>query len=145
MKQICWIGLCVLIAGCSFLQLTDEKMDWHLLGTWKTNSTNGSPLVLTFRRNYTFAVDFEGDGKDDITGHYKFYLDMVEFTDDAPRVKSDCFDPGFYRYKIQGKTLTFELVTDTCPPRMSSLNYARIHQAMPPIIVRPVSLNLIKR
>ncbi len=79
-------------------------------------------LVLTFKKDKTFEVDYNADGERDIWGRFELLDNRIKFIDDKPRIISDCYEAGFYYYKIEGNELNFDLLADQCKPRKEVLN-----------------------
>lgn len=88
-----------------------------LAGSWKFTDPANGPLILSFKNNNTYQIDFNNDGQTDISGIYRLLGNRVRFTDDEPRVKTDCYESGFYYYTLKNSLLIFELFADQCKPR----------------------------
>src|SRR5688572_24435886 len=67
-------------------------------------------LSATFAADGTFALS--GQGWPRLTGTWKASGGEVEFALASP--PPGCADPGKYRFRVEGRQLIFELVTDAC-------------------------------
>src|SRR5688572_1803629 len=74
-------------------------------------------INATFATDGTFTMGGPGWGK--LAGSWKAANGEAEFIGTAP--PNGCAEPGKYRYRVEGKQLTFELVTDACMPRRMML------------------------
>lgn len=74
------------------------------------------PFSLTIAES-TYQLDFGMDGKVDITGEYTSESDRVTIWDTAGENTCPSDQKGVYSFALDGDTLTFTKVTDTCPGR----------------------------
>jgi outer membrane protein assembly factor BamB len=74
-------------------------------------------LTATFAADGTFTMG--GPGWGNLAGTWKAASGEAEFVLSKP--PNGCAEPGKYRYRTEGKQLTFELVTDACMPRRMML------------------------
>jgi outer membrane protein assembly factor BamB len=92
-----------------------------LLSAQQTPALPSTPMSYGFI-SATFAADgtftMGGPGWGNLSGSWRAANGEVEFAGAAPPA---CKDPARYRYRIDGKQLTFELVGDTCMPRRMML------------------------
>jgi hypothetical protein len=116
MRKIFLIVLVLFIGGCTLRDHYLGKPN-RLVGAWKFKYSSLGPMVLKFKKDGTFTVDSNADGKRDIWGRYELLDNRVKFTDEMPRVTTDCYEPGFYYYSVQKGELNFDLVADHCKPR----------------------------
>ena len=70
-------------------------------------------LKATFGDDGKFTIT--GSGWPTLSGTWKTANGEIELGPTAP--PASCAEPGKYRYKVDGKQVGFELVTDTCMPR----------------------------
>ena len=126
-KRIFILGWVVVMAGCSLIP-QNWKVPEKLTGAWQFKDSSQGPLVLTFRKNQTFEVDYNADGKKDIWGQYELWEKRIKLTDDKPRVITDCFEPGFYYYSIKNYELHFDLLADHCRPRKYVLSLPMVRR-----------------
>src|SRR5262245_56094755 len=75
-------------------------------------------LKATFGTDGSFAI--EGSGWPKLTGSYKTANGEIELSLTAP--PANCGTPGKYRYKIDGRQVVFQFVSDTCMPRRMMLS-----------------------
>ena len=75
-------------------------------------------LGATFAPDGTFTI--AGQGWPKLAGSWKAANGEVELALTAP--PASCTAPGKYRYKIDGRQIRFELVSDTCQPRRMMLD-----------------------
>jgi len=104
------------ISGCTYLAKLQSPYK-KLIGAWQFKDPSQGPLILTFRKDKTYEVDHNADGKKDIWGTFSVHDGRVRFVDDEPRVTTDCYEPGFHTYSVVNDELTFELFADQCLPR----------------------------
>ena len=119
--------LSVFVSGCSWVDGTWSRAP-RLIGAWEFKDSFQGPLVLTFRKDQTFEVDYNADGKKDIWGQYELWEKRIKLTDDKPRVITDCFEPGFYYYAIDNNELHFDLLADHCRPRKYVLSLPMVRR-----------------
>jgi len=111
------------LSGCvtfSFTELLDY--DASLVGTWRFQDRSLGDLQLSFRRDGTYEVDYNADGEKDIWGWYDYFLEYMKFTDDEPRVITDCYEAGFHKPIVSSRELSFEVFADQCKPRKGVLS-----------------------
>jgi len=75
-------------------------------------------LSATFAPDGTFLIT--GQGWPRLAGTWKAGGGEVEFALTTP--PNGCAEPGKYRYRVEGKQLTFDLVADACQQRKLMLN-----------------------
>ena len=85
-----------------------------------------TPMAYGFI-NATFAADgtftMGGPGWGILSGSWNAANGEAEFALSKP--PNGCADPGKYRYRVDGKQLTFELIADACMPRRMMLTDSR--------------------
>ena len=111
----------LLMSGCSFLDIVQGTYI-DLAGSWEYKSTGCNPLVLSFRKDMTFEVDFDSNGTRDIWGRYELYADRIKFIDAEDECTTDCQEWAMYEYAIKGRELRFRLLADECRPRKYALS-----------------------
>ncbi|HUR20213.1 MAG TPA: PQQ-binding-like beta-propeller repeat protein [Vicinamibacterales bacterium] len=78
-------------------------------------------ITATFAADGTYTLGGPGWGK--LAGSWKAASGEAELVGTAP--PAGCGEPGKYRYRVEGKQLTFELVADACMPRRMMLTDSR--------------------
>lgn len=101
-----------------FRALTSRK----ITGSWKFQDPNNGPQKLTFRKNGTYELDFDGDGKKDIWGDYKISHDWLILKDTGGDFVFDCSQQGAYGFSIEEDVLTLKLMGDQCPSRSQAMS-----------------------
>lgn len=96
-------------------------------GRWRYEDIKLGQLQIAFNADFSYYVDFQGDGKADIEGIYEFWDQRVIFSDESPGAATDCVSPGIYLFVIDGGRLTFQHYSDDCRPRQAVLrqNFVR--------------------
>lgn len=117
-------------SGCASLELVSTHND-RMVGSWKIKDNPNRPLILTFKNDQTFEVDFQADGAKDIWGRYLIIGDMIKFDDADEKCRSDCTEPGFFHYHIRGNRLDFDYLADACVPRKSILKWEWVREKSP--------------
>jgi outer membrane protein assembly factor BamB len=74
-------------------------------------------ITATFAADGTFTMG--GPGWGNLSGSWKATNGEAEFALAKP--PNGCADSGRYRYRLEGKQLTFELIADACMPRRMML------------------------
>ena len=125
MKKIFGIILLVFVfAGC---EATDMLMGWHnpFVGKWTLKDSSQEKQVMTFRKDYIFELDREGDGTKDVWGTYALFFDQrLTIDNEGGDIENDCHQPGSYYYKFSGKGLKIFMIGDECSSRRESLGSA---------------------
>ena len=98
-----------------------------LEGTWRFAEVD-RPLRLTFAADYSYQVDWNGDGTADIHGIYEFWDGRLVMRDEYPGTATECVAPGVYTYRMEGGRLTFQLYADDCRPRKATLPHPFVRQ-----------------
>lgn len=93
-----------------------------ITGCWKFKDPENGPQRLTFKKNGTYELDFEDDGKKDIWGHYRISRDWIIMNDVGGDLVFDCGQQGAYTYRIEDNVLTFNLMGDQCPSRTQAMS-----------------------
>ncbi len=115
----------VCTSGCAYfdrqaVQYRKLRGDW-IFGDKELNG----PMVLRFKKNRTYEVDFDNDGKKDIWGKVEFFNDMIKFTGEEASIITNCRNPGFYEQNIKNGHLELPAFADECRPRTVSLAAVR--------------------
>ncbi len=92
-----------------------------ITGCWKFKDPENGPQRLTFKKDGTYQLDFEDDGKKDIWGHYRVSRDWIIMNDVGGDFVFDCGQQGAYTYRIEDNILTFNLMGDQCPSRTEAM------------------------
>ena len=111
---------------CPLLEKIAGKPSSTILGAWKFKNDAHGPQILTFRKDNTYRVDFYGDGTEDIIGRYGLLRGRIRMDGENPRINTECYTPGFFKYTILRDELGFVLLADQCNPRKRALSAARI-------------------
>lgn len=112
-----------------------------ITGCWKFKDPENGPQRLTFKKDGTYQLDFEDDGKKDIWGRYRVSRDWVIMNDVGGDFVFDCGQQGAYTYRIEDDILTLNLMGDQCPSRAQamSVEWKRLkhkHVIEPPIMMK---------
>jgi outer membrane protein assembly factor BamB len=93
-------------------------------------------LSATFAPDGTFVISGQGWGR--LAGSWKAADGEVELV--VPNAPANCAGPGKYRYKLDGRQVLLELVSDDCPNRRLMLSGSRWLPAgeRPPIPPRKI-------
>jgi len=119
---IVFLGLAALLSGCSLIK--DFKGPYYdLIGQWDLYDRSIGGHRLTFNRDKTFELDYDGDGVKDIWGEYYVFGDRVTFKDDREGCETECAHNGYYYFKRKGNNFTFIVFADQCVPRRGLLKY----------------------
>lgn len=122
MNKFLGIALALLfLTGC---EAVDMLMGSHnpFVGKWQLKDPSQGSQVLTFRKDYVFEVDRDGDGAKDVWGTYTLYFDKrFTIANEGGDMSNDCYQPGTYHYKFSGNKLKFILIADECSSRRDSL------------------------
>ena len=129
MKNWCWV-IAVLICGCAYLKSPASDYQ-RLVGNWAYQNRADGPLVLRFKDDQTYEVDFEDDGKKDIWGRIEFWQDKLKMTGEKASYITDCRQAGFYGYSLKGNRLDFVELADECLPRKMALSLPRKKMVRP--------------
>ena len=120
--------LTFLIYGCGWHKVTANfnnlfsKTSQHgIVGKWKLKDSAMGPYIVTLYKDHTYDVDLNGDGAKDVWGEYDISIDKIKFTDQGGQISSSCHDSGYYKYKIKGNEIHYELLGDQCIERMKAL------------------------
>lgn len=116
---------------CGLVSLGAGRGPEGVIGSWRYADSGKGALVLTFQPDYSYQVDFNGDGITDIHGVYEFWDDRLIFGNEVPAQATDCVALGVYLYHVDRERLTFQLYADDCPPRRAVLGEAFVRQAIP--------------
>ena len=93
----------------------------RITGSWQfTDSANG-PQKLSFAKDGTYQLDFDGDGKKDIWGLYRISQNWIIMNDIGGDFVFDCGQQGAYSYRIANDVLTFRIMADQCPSRSQAM------------------------
>lgn len=93
-----------------------------ITGSWKFKDPENGPQKLTFKKDGTYQLDFENDGKDDIWGHYRVSRDWLFMNDIGGKLVFDCGQQGAYIFRIEDNVLTLDLMGDQCPSRSQAMS-----------------------
>lgn len=118
----------LLLSSCSYPNHQRIKYN-QIVGQWKTEDTQKTPLVIKFRKDQTYEVDFEGDGNKDVWGKIEFWQDKIKFTQENALDYIQCQEAGVYDYSIQRNKLDLVEFADECEARKISLKYPRLRIA----------------
>jgi hypothetical protein len=107
---------------------TDANLQNPLIGAWVSGGYR-----LTFNADNTYERDFNSEGVPIVLGSVKVSGNVILVTDDSGGNYSCINSPageiisGAYTYTINGRTLTFNLVHDSCSERAAflGLSYRR--------------------
>lgn len=114
----------------------------RITGSWKFNDPANGPQKITFAKDGTYQLDFDGDGKKDIWGLYRISQDWIILNDIGGDFVFDCGQQGAYSYRIVDDVLTFKIMADQCPSRSQAMSeqWARVieHKRIiePPIMMK---------
>ncbi len=115
----------LLLSSCTYRDHQRIKYN-QIVGQWKAEDSQKTPLVLKFRKDQTYEVDFEGDGTKDVWGKIEFWQDKIKFTQEKALNYIQCPEAGFYDYSIHHNELDLVEYADECDPRKISLKYPRL-------------------
>ena len=93
------------LSGCSTLFELTRNQKQSIYGSWRFADHHLGPLVLSFRENNTFEVDFNDDGKKDIWGKFQRWSNRIIFRDNLAGIITDCYEPGIHTYTIKNNIL----------------------------------------
>ena len=113
--------VCGLQASNSFAKEFRAFSSRKITGSWKFQDPNNGPQKLTFLKNGTYELDFDGDGNRDIWGLYKIAQDWLILKDVGGDFVFDCSQQGAYTYRIENDVLTLMMVGDQCPSRSQAM------------------------
>lgn len=114
MKQFIFAILIIAIATPTAFAQKDAGAD--LEGKW-VSQAEGKKTTLNFKENGKFEFDIDGDNKIDEWGGYSVSGITVTMTDDwGPE---GCENTASFFYEVKHGILTFELVFDFCPSRIT--------------------------
>ena len=92
-----------------------------ITGSWKFSDPANGPQKLSFGKDGTYQLDFDGDGKKDIWGSYRLSQDWIIMNDVGGDFVFDCGQQGAYTYSITDDVLTFKIMADQCPSRSQAM------------------------
>ncbi|MBZ0166942.1 MAG: hypothetical protein K8I00_09050 [Candidatus Omnitrophica bacterium] len=115
---------------CGLLSIGSGPGPQGVIGAWHYADARKGALVLTFQSDYSYQVDFNGDGITDIHGVYEFWDDRLILGDEVPAQVTDCVALGVYLYQVDRERLTFQLYSDDCQPRRAVLGESFVRQAI---------------
>lgn len=93
-----------------------------ITGCWKFKDPENGPQRLTFKKDGTYQLDFEDDGKKDIWGNYRVSRDWIIMNDVGGDFVFDCGQQGAYTYRIEDNILTLSVMGDQCPSRSQAMS-----------------------
>ncbi len=108
-----------------------------ITGCWKFKDPENGPQRLTFKKDGTYQLDFEDDGKKDIWGHYRVSRDWVIMNDVGGDFVFDCGQQGAYTYRIEDNILTFNIMGDQCPSRSQAMSVQWERLKKPRRVIEP--------
>ncbi len=128
--KICSFGLMgvLILLGtgcCRLIPPYGRPTGPELLGQWVYEDPAAGVMILTFHDDFTYVVDYNGDGERDIWGQYVLRPQWIRMDNESARVRTDCVTPGFYKYNVNRGRLKFSTVADQCVPRRLSLQAPR--------------------
>jgi outer membrane protein assembly factor BamB len=89
----------------------DQKTDVQV----PSYSLKFGAFVARFDSGGTFTL--EGQGWPQLTGNWKSKGDEIELAVSTPSGPKGCDGPGRYRIRVEGKHISFDVVSDECVPR----------------------------
>lgn len=99
--------LLVIISAFAFQQ-------HEIVGIWKYNDPDGNALMIEFKEDNTYQVDFGNDGSYDLMGSYAIEGDKLTITDAV----GDCQGkPGVYTMAFASSKLTLSQISEECQAR----------------------------
>lgn len=119
-----------------------ELFRQKIVGKWKFKDPANGPQNLSFLKNGTYELDFDGDGNKDIWGAYRISQDWIIMNDVGGDFVFDCGQQGAYKFNIEEGVMSFTLMADQCPSRTQamSVEWARVieHKRIiePPIMMK---------
>ena len=106
------------ISAAEFRGISSHK----ITGSWKFKDSNDGPQKITFLKDGTYNLDFDGDGKRDIWGSYRISQDWIILNDVGGDFVFDCGQQGAYSFRINDDILTFTMMADQCPSRSQAMS-----------------------
>lgn len=96
-------------------QLSADDFAGSWARTFSSPEGESYEVVLTFKADNSYEVEWTGDTTPEITG--KFTLDGDQMTMMDNKSEGSCEVPGVYQISLAGDNVTIALVSDECEPR----------------------------
>lgn len=122
MKYLMLCSLMLFFASPVIADDSSLQRNAALLGTWVIDG--GTAPVLTFKEPGLFHVDIDGNGTSTVDGIYLIEGDVVIFRNTSADHCTQSAVDGVYKYSLNASQLTFQLMRDTCEPRLKGLSHS---------------------
>jgi len=134
---VAWALMASMLAPNSFAKEFRAIYSKKITGSWKFNDSVNGPQKLSFNKDGTYHLDFDGDGKKDIWGLYRLSQDWIIMNDIGGDFVFDCGQQGAYSYHIDDDVLTFRIMADQCPSRSQAMSEQWLRITEPNRIIDP--------